>query len=122
MNVEYPAWKSAHRADSQIKERTLSEPGELIRPSVAFVRTIPCADLGGNGFGSFCRNKRASAAAPKPGPSKCQGQTTTHGGEKMLGGENSINPNSEVGVFIDFKGCHRALKFNEVFGIPLRRS
>ncbi len=56
-------------------------------------------------LGPFAETKGPRLPAPKPGPSKCEGQTPTDGGEEMLGGENSIKPNPEVGVFIDFKGC-----------------
>ena len=58
--------RSANRADAQIKERTLSEPGELGRSPLPASARLNVADLGENGFGSFCRNKRTSAAGPNP--------------------------------------------------------
>ena len=68
----------AKRADAQIKGRILSEPGELGRPPLPASAQLNVADLGENGFGSFCRNKRTSAAGPNPGHSNRQAQATGH--------------------------------------------
>ena len=47
--------------------RALFEPSELARPPKVASAQSDMAGLGVNGFGSFCRNKRTSAAGPKPG-------------------------------------------------------
>ena len=48
--------------------RALFERSELVRPPQGW-RPSPLIDLrrGVNGFGNFCRNKRASPAGAKPG-------------------------------------------------------
>ena len=61
--------------DALVNWRGLFEPfgktqgrlGELARLSFCASTSFHKAGLGVNGFGSFCRNKRASAAGPKPG-------------------------------------------------------
>ena len=51
-----------------MNRRTLFERSELGRPPQARVRPILNeTGRGVAGFGSFCRNKRTSAAGPKPG-------------------------------------------------------
>ncbi len=45
----------------------LFEPGELARLPFLASDQSDVAELGVNGFGSFCRNKRTSASGPRPG-------------------------------------------------------
>ena len=57
--------------DALMNRRTLFERSELGRPPQARVRpTLNETGRGVTGFGSFCRNKRTSAAGPKPGKYK----------------------------------------------------
>jgi hypothetical protein len=57
----------APRRDALISWRTVFEPCELGRSSKLASLLFDQARRGVNGFGSFCRNKRTSAAGPKPG-------------------------------------------------------
>jgi len=64
-----PAVRPSGRTLFSIR-RALSERSELVRhPPLASVPSNK-AELGVNGFGSFCRNKRASSAGAKPGNTK----------------------------------------------------
>ena len=81
----------AYRTDAQIYEQTLFEPGELVCPPLAASERFNLGDLGKNGFGSFSRKKRTSAAGPNPGPSMCQRQTATYGREEKCQASETLN-------------------------------
>ncbi len=67
-----PTCRSANRTDTQTKWRTLPEPGELGRSSMLASARMNVADLGENDFGFSSREKKTSAAWPKPGPARHQ--------------------------------------------------
>jgi hypothetical protein len=105
----------ANRTDAQIHGQTLSESGELVRATVGCVRTVQCADLGGNVndasrralivwfvsksetfvLGPFTKTKGSRLPGRTPTLLNAKVKPQHMGKRKMSGGRNSQHKRTE---------------------------